>query len=60
MKINCQDKEQYTVFTLRGELTADEVDDFRKTALDQMDDRTQDFVLSRSWRRCASRRARTT
>lgn len=48
MKITCQHNEQYTVFGLRGELTADEVDEFRKEALRQMDAKTHDFVLDMS------------
>lgn len=48
MKITCQHHEQYTVFTLRGELTADEADEFRKSALEQMDHKTHDFVLDMS------------
>ena len=47
MKITCQHNEQYTVFTLRGELTSDEVDGFRKSALEQMD-KVHDFVLDMS------------
>jgi len=45
MKISCQHQDQKAVFTLRGELTSDEVDQFRKAMLDQMDDKTRDFVL---------------
>jgi anti-anti-sigma factor len=48
MKITCQHNEQYTVFTLRGELTAEEVDQFRRTVVEQMDERTHDFVLDMS------------
>ncbi len=48
MKITCQNHEQCTVFTLRGELTADETDGFRKSALEQMDNKPHDFVLDMS------------
>ena len=48
MKITCQHNELHTIFSLRGELTADEVDVFRKEALEQMDSKTHDFVLDMS------------
>jgi anti-sigma B factor antagonist len=48
MKITCQHHDQQAVFTLRGELTSDEVDKFRKAMLDQMDEKTHDFVLDMS------------
>lgn len=48
MKITCQNNERYTVFSLRGELTTDEIDEFRKEALEQMDSKTHDFVLDMS------------
>jgi anti-anti-sigma factor len=48
MKITCQNHEQCTVFSLRGELTADEIDEFRKAALEQMDNKPHDFVLDMS------------
>ncbi len=48
MKITCENKEQYAMLTLRGELTSEEVDDFRKKVLEQMDDKARDFVLDMS------------
>ena len=48
MKITSQHNEQHTVLSLRGELTADEVDEFRKEALGQMDEKTHDFILDMS------------
>lgn len=48
MKITCQHNEHHTVFGLRGELTADEADGFRKEALREMDAKTHDFVLDMS------------
>ena len=48
MKITCQHHGQQAILTLRGELTIDEVDQFRKAMLDHMDDKTNDFVLDMS------------
>ncbi len=48
MKITCQHHDQQVIFTLRGELTADEVDQFRKAMLEQVHDKTHDFVLDMS------------
>jgi anti-sigma B factor antagonist len=48
MKITCQHHEQQAVLTLRGELTSEEVDQFRKEMLDQMHEKTHDFVLDMS------------
>ncbi len=48
MKINSEKKEHCTVLSLRGELTAEEVDEFRKKVLDEMHDKTHDFVLDMS------------
>ncbi len=48
MKITCQHHDQQAVLTLRGELTTDEIDLFRKTMLEQMDEKTNDFVLDMS------------
>jgi len=48
MKITSQQNDQYTLMSLKGELTADEVDDFRKKSLEQMNERTHDFVLEMS------------
>lgn len=48
MKITHRHNEQRSIFNLRGELTADEVDEFRKEALQAMDAKTHDFVLDMS------------
>jgi len=48
MKITCQHHDQQAILTLRGELTIDEVDQFRKAMLDHMDNKTRDFVLDMS------------
>jgi anti-anti-sigma factor len=48
MKILSQQNELQTIFSLRGELTADEVDEFRKEALEKMDGKTHDFILDMS------------
>lgn len=48
MKITCQHNDQYSVFNLRGELTADEVDEFRRETLQVMDAKTHDFILDMS------------
>ncbi len=48
MKITCKHHDQQAVLTIRGELTTDEVDQFRKSMLEQMDEKTHDFVLDMS------------
>lgn len=48
MKITRTHNEQHTVFSLRGEMTADATDEFRKAALEEMDDKAHDFVLDMS------------
>lgn len=48
MKITCQNSDQKTILTLRGELTLEEVDPFRKTVVEQMGEKTRDFVLDMS------------
>ena len=48
MKITCQHHDQKAVLTLRGELTTEEVDQFRKAMLEQMNEKTRDFVLDMS------------
>ncbi len=45
MKLTHEDHDQLTVMTVRGELVAEDVDTFRRTALDRMTDRVRDFVL---------------
>ncbi len=48
MKILCKQQDREAVITLRGELTRDEIDQFRKTMLDQMNETTHDIVLDMS------------
>ena len=45
MKITCEQHDLYSVTTLRGELTKDEVDQFRKTMVEQINERSRDVVL---------------
>ena len=45
MKIHSEVNKGCTVLSLKGELTEDEVDDFRKKVLEQMDEKARDFVL---------------
>lgn len=48
MKIIAENRDREAVITLRGELTRDEIDQFRKAMLDQMNDTTYDIVLDMS------------
>ena len=48
MKIQADNQDELTVLSLKGELTEHEVDQFRKTVIDQIDGRTRDFVLDLS------------
>lgn len=48
MKIVRDNYDQHTVFTLRGEMTAETIDEFRKAALEEMDEKTRDFILDMS------------
>ena len=48
MKINCEQNVGEAIITLRGELTTDEIDQFRKAMLDQMNAKTHDIVLDMS------------
>lgn len=45
MKIQSENNNGHAVLTLRGDFTEEEVDRFRKKAVEQMDDKTHDFVL---------------
>jgi anti-anti-sigma factor len=46
MKWSTEDYDQMSVFTLKGEFTAEHTDEFRKVAADKMQQRhTRDFVL---------------
>lgn len=45
MKINYQDQGPVTVFSVKGELSIDEADRFRREALQRLEDNVRDFVL---------------
>jgi anti-anti-sigma factor len=45
MKITHEDYDQLSVLTIQGDLTADQIDLFRKTVDDRMNANTRDFVL---------------
>lgn len=45
MKIAHEDQKELTVLTLKGELTNDEPDRFRRVAIERLDARVRDFVL---------------
>jgi len=48
MKITSEQHDLHCTISLRGELTKDEVDQFRKTMLDQMNEKIHDIVLDMS------------
>ena len=48
MKITCEQHDLYSIATLRGELTKDEVDQFRKTLVENINERARDVVLDMS------------
>lgn len=45
MKISHEDQKELTVLTLKGDLTNDEPDRFRRAAIDRLDARVRDFVI---------------
>jgi len=45
MKLTHEDYEELTVFAVRGDLTSDHVDEFRKSARSKIDASTRDFVI---------------
>lgn len=45
MKISYQDQGAATVFSVKGELSIDEADRFRREALQRLEDNVRDFVL---------------
>lgn len=45
MKLTHEDYDQLTVLCVRGDLTSDQVDPFRKAVLDRMEANIRDFVL---------------
>lgn len=46
MKITHEDQRELTVLTLKGELSKDQADRFRRSAIERMDARVRDFVLN--------------
>ena len=48
MKISHEEHDQVSVLTIKGDMIADSVDDFRKVALERMKASTRDFVLDLS------------
>jgi anti-sigma B factor antagonist len=48
MKLSHEDYEHLTVLTLKGDLTADHTDAFRKAALERLSDNARDFVVDLS------------
>jgi len=48
MKIISEQHDLHVTITLRGELTKDEVDQFRKSMLEQINEKTHDIVLDMS------------
>ncbi len=48
MKITTKEHNELMVLSLRGELTLDEVDQFRKAVVDRLHDKARDFVLDLS------------
>lgn len=45
MKLSHEDYDRLTVMTVRGDLTVDQVDEFRRAALDRLAAQIRDFVL---------------
>ncbi len=45
MKVSFEDYDQLTVMTLKGEMLADDVDRFRKDAIERMNNGVRDFVI---------------
>ena len=45
MKLTHEDYDQLTVMSVRGDLTADQVEEFRKATQARMDAKVRDFVL---------------
>lgn len=48
MKLTCEDYDELTVMRVRGDLTAEGVDDFKRQARERMEARTRDFVIDAS------------
>lgn len=45
MKINFEDRGPVTIFSVKGDLSIDEADRFRREAMQRLDDDVRDFVL---------------
>jgi len=45
MKLTCEDQDQLTVISLRGDLTAEQTGDFRNVASQKLAAKVRDFVL---------------
>jgi len=48
MKIQSEKQDEFTILSLKGELTVDEVDQFRKAVVELIDEKTRDFVVDLS------------
>ena len=45
MKLTCEDQDQLTVMSLRGDLTADQATEFRRVSDEKLAAKVRDFVL---------------